>query len=383
MLKTRDVVFKLIKANDDDRTIEGVFSTSDIDRTNEPPIDQETWDLKNFKKNPIVLFGHNNPFGSEPKIAVGSVVKIGLNEKNNLAGKIKFAVDEGVGIYGDFIKTLYNLYKGKFMRAFSVGFMMGEIVVDKKKNTKMVNNQLLEISCVTVPANAAALAKQKGLDLSALDKLDEIKKGIEKKVSERPFPNEHSCRLKNPKDFKPESFRRTTRKHNGKEYSVIMGRLKGETTMTEQAYRYDKKVWKASEAKTHCKDHDGTFEAAKKFILYVDKKNKRICIFDKKEKIGEGRILKQFRNLLFKEAIKVEISAEHDKENNKLIVKQDGEIIKEIQLSKELNNKKVVTESPEGQKEKSSRKRIQNLNKIIRTLLTEKQKVKSNKEKTK
>lgn len=80
----------------------------------------------------------------------------------------------------------------------------------------------------------------------------------------KPYPNEHACRLRDPKDFKPESFKRTTRKHEGKEYSIIMGRLKGETKMTEQAYRYKKDIWTASSARTHCKDHDGRFEAAAK-----------------------------------------------------------------------------------------------------------------------
>jgi len=349
MLKKRGVIFKLIRANDDEQTIEGVFSTSDVDRTNEPAIDQETWDLKNFKKNPVVLFAHNNMFSSDPNIVVGKVVKIGLDEKGNLAGKIKFAVEEGVGVYGDFIKTLFNLYKSKFMNAFSVGFIMGEIVVDKKKRTKMVNNELLEISCVPIPANALALAKQRGLDITALENLNEIvteRFFEDKEVSEKPFPNEHSCRLKDPKDFKPESFRRTTRKHNGKEYSVIMGRLKGETTMTEQAYRYNKKIWTASEAKSHCKDHKGTFEAAKKYILFVDKEKKRVCVFDGTEKIGEGIILKQFRDLLFK---KIE--------------------------------NKVVTECPDGRKEKSSGGGILTVNRIIRTLLKEKQRIRSNQRK--
>ena len=77
-----------------------------------------------------------------------------------------------------------------------------------------------------------------------------------------PYPNEHACRLKSPDDFKPESFRRVTRDHEGKEYSIIMGRLKGETTMTEQTYRYDKTKWTESEAKAHCKEHKGTFEPA-------------------------------------------------------------------------------------------------------------------------
>ena len=276
-MKKRDFTFSIKKVNDDDRSIEGVFSTSDTDRSNEPPIDQETWDLKNFKKNPVVLFAHDSW-----NIAIGKVTKIGLDAKGNLAGVIKFAIDEGVGIYGDLIKTVYNLYKGKFMSAFSVGFIMGEVVIDKKKNTRMVNNELLEISCVPVPANAYALAKQKGLDITAIEKIDSIKtvNRIEKK--------EHIEKDKEP-------------------------------------------------------------DKEKEFNLFVDKEGKAIKVFEGDKELGKGVILKQFRDLLFKEHI--------EKSN------------------------KVVTESPTGQKELSSRERIKSLNRIILTLLKEKQKVRSNQKK--
>ena len=83
-----------------------------------------------------------------------------------------------------------------------------------------------------------------------------------KEMELKPFPSEHSCRLRSPDAFEEDSFRRTSRTSGGKKYSVIMGRLEGEDTMTEQAYRYDKDTWEASEAETHCKEHDGTFEAA-------------------------------------------------------------------------------------------------------------------------
>jgi len=53
-----------------------------------------------------------------------------------------------------------------------------------------------------------------------------------------------------------------TRRHDGKKYSIIAGRPKGEDTLTEQAYRYDKDTWTVETARTHCKDHDGAFEAA-------------------------------------------------------------------------------------------------------------------------
>jgi len=77
-----------------------------------------------------------------------------------------------------------------------------------------------------------------------------------------PYPNEHACRLRDPGAFQEGRFRRTQRKTNGKTYDIIMGRLKGSDTMTEQAYRYNKKTWTAAEARAHCKAHDGRFEAA-------------------------------------------------------------------------------------------------------------------------
>lgn len=80
--------------------------------------------------------------------------------------------------------------------------------------------------------------------------------------SAKPYPNEHACRLRPPGNFQEGSFRRTTRKHDGKSYSIIMGRLEGETTMTEQAYRYPKGTWEAGDARSHCTGHKGKFEAA-------------------------------------------------------------------------------------------------------------------------
>lgn len=78
-----------------------------------------------------------------------------------------------------------------------------------------------------------------------------------------PYPNEHACRLRDPGDFQEDSFRRVERDHEGKKYSVIMGRLNGEETLIEQAYRYPKDTWSVDEARSHCKDHDGIeFEPA-------------------------------------------------------------------------------------------------------------------------
>ena len=73
-----------------------------------------------------------------------------------------------------------------------------------------------------------------------------------------PFPNEHACRVRTPGDFQPKSFRRIVQ---GK-LSIIIGRLKGKTTTTAQAYRYPTKSWTAARARAHCKKAGGSFEAA-------------------------------------------------------------------------------------------------------------------------
>lgn len=73
-----------------------------------------------------------------------------------------------------------------------------------------------------------------------------------------PYPGEHACRIVDPDNFEKGSFRRMKR---GK-LSIIIGRLKGETTTTTQAYRYPKEDWGEAEARAHCKENEGSFEPA-------------------------------------------------------------------------------------------------------------------------
>jgi len=98
-----------------------------------------------------------------------------------------------------------------------------------------------------------------------------------------PYPNEHSCRLKNPDDFVRFTRVNCQQKHNGKCIDVIFGWtsenawqrfvnrwrefcrrfINAEDAGGEiQALRYDKKIWDADDARAHCKSRDGTFEAA-------------------------------------------------------------------------------------------------------------------------
>lgn len=81
-----------------------------------------------------------------------------------------------------------------------------------------------------------------------------------------PFPNEHSCRVKDPADFQKGSFRR---KNIDNGIDLILGRLQGETTMTKQAYRFKKSVYTQAEAKEWLKKNKITctrFEPAAKCL---------------------------------------------------------------------------------------------------------------------
>lgn len=161
-LKYKNLDFQIKEINEEEYTIKGVFSTGDVDRHGEV-VDQKGWDLSAFLRNPVVLFAHDH---YQP--AIGKVISIGLNLQDQLEGVVKFAVEEYA-----FARTIFNLYKGAYMKGFSAGFINNEIAEREDGTIVLVRNQLIEMSAVNVPANALALAKAKGIDTKALEDLQE------------------------------------------------------------------------------------------------------------------------------------------------------------------------------------------------------------------
>lgn len=97
--------------------------------------------------------------------------------------------------------------------------------------------------------------------LKALQKLNKQIKSVFVE-EEKPFANEHACRLEDPEKF--DKFRRQNNaaKSNGKRLDFIFG-IKGIKSKI-QSIRYPKKEWGESAARNHCKEKGGSFEAAKK-----------------------------------------------------------------------------------------------------------------------
>lgn len=132
----------------------------------------EGWDLKRYKRNPIVLFNHRSdtPVGHSPKTFID-------DQRKALVARIKLA-DEGTS---DFIDTLFKLMKQRIVRAVSVGFRPTkdvEIIRDKEGNfvgLEFNGQELLENSIVSIPANpnSLSLAKSWGARESTLQRITE------------------------------------------------------------------------------------------------------------------------------------------------------------------------------------------------------------------
>ncbi|MDY0144047.1 MAG: HK97 family phage prohead protease [Bacteroidales bacterium] len=111
-------------------------------------VNPEGWDLKNFKKNPVLLWAHDHKIPT-----VGNATKVWVEGKE-LMMKFKFAPTP-------FAQELKMLVDERFLKAFSVGFM----AKDYKFNDAGVDflaQELLECSFVNVPAYAEALMKSVG-----------------------------------------------------------------------------------------------------------------------------------------------------------------------------------------------------------------------------
>jgi HK97 family phage prohead protease len=138
--------------------LEFVLSDETVDRYGDV-VEVDGWDLRNFKKNPIALFGHNSGF------VIGTWSDLRVDGKR-LVGRLVLAA-KGTS---QRIDELIGLVEQGILRAVSVGFRpLDADPVDPKQPwgaQRYKKQELLETSLVAVPANPAALALAKSLNLS-------------------------------------------------------------------------------------------------------------------------------------------------------------------------------------------------------------------------
>jgi len=165
--KTYDA--KLEEVGKDERAVIAIISTSTVDREGEVLVPAGA-KLQTFRKNPIVLWAHKY---DEPPIAKAAPPGWIRYDKalNAIKAKIIFAETE-------LAENLFQLYRGGFLRAFSVGYdrytatieAPGEKDVEKQPDwagaRAIVKSwELLEFSACPIGMNpeALAVAVSKGL----------------------------------------------------------------------------------------------------------------------------------------------------------------------------------------------------------------------------
>jgi HK97 family phage prohead protease len=142
--------------DDGSRRIRFCFSDGSVDRMGDR-IAADGWETAGFMKNPVALWAHDAlapPIGRAANVLV---------EGDRLMGDIEFA---GPQVY-PFAETIYQMVKGGFISAVSVGFRPIEYSFahdkDREFGIDFERQELLEISVVPVPANAHALIEAKRL----------------------------------------------------------------------------------------------------------------------------------------------------------------------------------------------------------------------------
>lgn len=237
-----------IKALTEEGTFEGyaaIFDKPDaLGEIIEPGAFNKT--LKGKKSFPMLWY-------HDPRNPIGTA-EVEVDEKGlKVAGKFDLNVQSA--------REKYSLMKSKAIKGLSFGFnTVKDLWEGATRFLKEV--KLFEISPVTFGAHDKA-------------KVLNVKQWTE----EKPFPNEHSARLKSPNLFDEKTFRR---KSDGTVYgkikvpataAVIWAKLKGSADPSDQpqpqAIIFPTKNWTAAQAKAWLKDNNvkyERFEAASKSL---------------------------------------------------------------------------------------------------------------------
>lgn len=144
-----------VKAGDPaKREMQFTISTESVDRMGDT-IKADGWELDAFRKNPVVLWAHDNQ-----SLPIGKATRVWIED-----GKLKATAEftpEGMAKFND---TIFEMLKGGFLNAVSVGFMPKDWKFTEDANRRFgidfLKQELMEFSVVSVPANPEALIDEK------------------------------------------------------------------------------------------------------------------------------------------------------------------------------------------------------------------------------
>jgi len=171
------IIDRLEKSDDDNdgvRTATFIASTGTVDRQGDI-VDVDGWELADYRKNPVLLFGHDSR-----ALPIGKVTDIRVED-----GKL-MAKTEGVGEgVHDMADSIWAMVKTGFLNAVSVGFraLEREPRFDKDGiwlGYKFIRQELMELSIVPVPANPEAIVVARSYG-AATKEIQEMFDGVTQK----------------------------------------------------------------------------------------------------------------------------------------------------------------------------------------------------------
>lgn len=135
-----------------ERSFDVIASTETVDSYGD--IVKANWRLERYANNPIVLFGHNT---RDPSCVIGTASDVKV-DGGALTARITLVGEE----VNPEAERVFKLMKAGALRGISVGFLphsYGWAKVNDQEVFVLDDNELFEISVVSVPANPDALAQ--------------------------------------------------------------------------------------------------------------------------------------------------------------------------------------------------------------------------------
>ena len=162
MMLRKGFTCEVTKAEGDSRTLDFTISTPSTDRMGDK-IMAGGWKLDAYRKNPVMLWAHDSSM-----LPVAKATNVRIDN-----GKLRATAEFTPAGMSKFNDTVFEMYKGGFLSATSVGFMplkWAYVDDNERSGIDFMEQELLEFSAVPVPANAEALieARAAGIDLKEL-----------------------------------------------------------------------------------------------------------------------------------------------------------------------------------------------------------------------
>jgi HK97 family phage prohead protease len=176
-----------------ENTLDFISSDQTLDRYDEI-ITASGWKLENYQRNPVFQNSHQY----EDVIHTLGRALVTEVRGGKLYQRIQFAT-----AVNPLAKLAFGLYKGKFLNAVSVGF----VPIHWENGTEQTNyrrkyleQELLEVSAVSIPANPNALAlayKSGAIEKSDIRELSQLLRSLNKgkEVLPQVPDNSHALRL--------------------------------------------------------------------------------------------------------------------------------------------------------------------------------------------